>query len=185
MWLTKWLKSCYSTIGFIEIFQYQGLGKLSEKFPSIANTCIQCLRDFLVQPSQILSKLNKFHSEKQTPKELTITGKHFVELCLILNFSWRVFFVFFVTLKYKYKINLSIFLIYLNKKKGIKLKLLNSYFELDSVILCKKKFKYLFSSISDFGLSFYSVKYLHMVFIFNFVLIIYIVLWLVEHFTYL
>lgn len=53
----------------------QGLGKLSEKFPSIASTCIQCLRDFLVQPSPILSKLNKFHSEKQTPKVLTITGK--------------------------------------------------------------------------------------------------------------
>jgi len=54
---------------------FQGLGKLSEKFPSIASTCIQCLRDFLVQPSPILSKLNKFHSEKQTPKGLTITGK--------------------------------------------------------------------------------------------------------------
>ncbi|VVC31966.1 Hypothetical protein CINCED_3A020388 [Cinara cedri] len=51
----------------------EGLGKLSEKFPSIASTCIQCLRDFLVQPSPILSKLNKFHSEKQTTKVLKIT----------------------------------------------------------------------------------------------------------------
>uniref|UniRef100_A0A8D8UEF4 1-phosphatidylinositol 4-kinase n=1 Tax=Cacopsylla melanoneura TaxID=428564 RepID=A0A8D8UEF4_9HEMI len=37
----------------------EGLGKLAVKFPSIANTSIQCLRDFLVSPSPILSKLHK------------------------------------------------------------------------------------------------------------------------------
>ncbi|XP_046385278.1 phosphatidylinositol 4-kinase alpha isoform X2 [Ischnura elegans] len=36
----------------------EGLGKLAQKFPNIASTCIYCLRDFLVTPSPILSKLH-------------------------------------------------------------------------------------------------------------------------------
>lgn len=42
----------------------EGLGKLAEKFPTIANTSIQCLRDFLVTPSPILAKLYRLHAEK-------------------------------------------------------------------------------------------------------------------------
>lgn len=37
---------------------FQGLGKLAEKFPSIAGTSISYLRDFLVDPSPILTKLH-------------------------------------------------------------------------------------------------------------------------------
>lgn len=38
--------------------KFQGLGKLAEKFPSIAGTSISYLRDFLVDPSPILTKLH-------------------------------------------------------------------------------------------------------------------------------
>ncbi|CAH0382113.1 unnamed protein product [Bemisia tabaci] len=44
----------------------EGLGKLAEKFPNIANTSIHCLRDFLVAPSPILSRLYKLHLDKNT-----------------------------------------------------------------------------------------------------------------------
>lgn len=37
----------------------EGLGQLAEKFPSIANGCIDALRDFLVNPSPILLRLNR------------------------------------------------------------------------------------------------------------------------------
>ncbi|XP_042899450.1 phosphatidylinositol 4-kinase alpha isoform X2 [Parasteatoda tepidariorum] len=37
----------------------EGLGQLAEKFPSISHTCIDALRDFLVNPSPILLRLNK------------------------------------------------------------------------------------------------------------------------------
>ncbi|XP_069357061.1 phosphatidylinositol 4-kinase alpha [Maniola hyperantus] len=46
----------------------EGLGKLATKFPTIANTSIYCLRDFLVTPSPILFKLHKLELEK-TGKE--------------------------------------------------------------------------------------------------------------------
>lgn len=36
----------------------EGLGKLATKFPSIAGTSISYLRDFLVDPSPILTKLH-------------------------------------------------------------------------------------------------------------------------------
>ncbi|CAH0713580.1 unnamed protein product, partial [Brenthis ino] len=42
----------------------EGLGKLATKFPTIANTSIYCLRDFLVTPSPILFKLHKLELEK-------------------------------------------------------------------------------------------------------------------------
>ena len=35
-----------------------GLGNLAEKHPSMASTAISCLRDFLVNPSDILSHLH-------------------------------------------------------------------------------------------------------------------------------
>ncbi|KAM7348854.1 phosphatidylinositol 4-kinase III alpha isoform 1-T1 [Cochliomyia hominivorax] len=41
----------------------EGLGKLAQKFPNIANTSISYLRDFLVDPSQILAKLHA-HSQQ-------------------------------------------------------------------------------------------------------------------------
>ncbi|KAF8787808.1 Phosphatidylinositol 4-kinase alpha like protein [Argiope bruennichi] len=37
----------------------EGLGQLAEKFPSIAHSCIDALRDFLVNPSPILLRLNR------------------------------------------------------------------------------------------------------------------------------
>ncbi|KAG8200239.1 hypothetical protein JTE90_025015 [Oedothorax gibbosus] len=37
----------------------EGLGELAEKFPSIAHSCIDALRDFLVNPSPILLRLNR------------------------------------------------------------------------------------------------------------------------------
>ncbi|CAH1390658.1 unnamed protein product [Nezara viridula] len=46
------------------IYYIKGLGKLAEKYPNIASTSIQCLRDFLVSPSPILSKLYRLHNEK-------------------------------------------------------------------------------------------------------------------------
>ncbi|CAK1541773.1 unnamed protein product [Leptosia nina] len=42
----------------------EGLGKLATKFPTIANTSIYCLRDFLVTPSPILFKLHKLELER-------------------------------------------------------------------------------------------------------------------------
>nr|CAH7716977.1 unnamed protein product [Callosobruchus chinensis] len=43
----------------------EGLGKLAQKFPNIASTSIYCLRDFLITPSPILSKLHKQANEKE------------------------------------------------------------------------------------------------------------------------
>ncbi|XP_045467840.1 phosphatidylinositol 4-kinase alpha [Harmonia axyridis] len=44
----------------------EGLGKLAEKFPNIASTSIYCLRDFLITPSPILSKLHRQANEKSS-----------------------------------------------------------------------------------------------------------------------
>ncbi|CAH1104235.1 unnamed protein product [Psylliodes chrysocephalus] len=55
----------------------EGLGNLAQKFPNIASTSIYCLRDFLITPSPILSKLHRQANEKGV-KELKITtqGNH-------------------------------------------------------------------------------------------------------------
>ncbi|XP_073997967.1 phosphatidylinositol 4-kinase III alpha isoform X1 [Rhodnius prolixus] len=54
----------------------EGLGKLAEKYPSIASTSIQCLRDFLVSPSPILSKLFRLHCEKNNiPHDVQVGGQ--------------------------------------------------------------------------------------------------------------
>lgn len=46
---------------FMFIFlPFQALGKLAVKFPNLANAMVASLRDFLVSPSPILSKLNKY-----------------------------------------------------------------------------------------------------------------------------
>ena len=45
----------------------EGLGKLADKFPNIASTSIAALRDFLVRPSPILTKLHRRQSEKKQP----------------------------------------------------------------------------------------------------------------------
>ncbi|CAG9769001.1 unnamed protein product [Ceutorhynchus assimilis] len=42
----------------------EGLGKLAQKFPNISSTSIYCLRDFLIAPSPILSKLHRQANEK-------------------------------------------------------------------------------------------------------------------------
>lgn len=46
----------------------EGLGKLAEKFPNIAGTSISYLRDFLVDPSPILTKLYQ-QAQAQQKKE--------------------------------------------------------------------------------------------------------------------
>ncbi|XP_049538873.1 phosphatidylinositol 4-kinase alpha isoform X1 [Anopheles darlingi] len=46
----------------------EGLGKLAQKFPNIAGTSISYLRDFLVDPSPILTKLH-MQSQAQTKKD--------------------------------------------------------------------------------------------------------------------
>ncbi|CAB3220116.1 unnamed protein product [Arctia plantaginis] len=51
----------------------EGLGKLATKFPSIANTSIYCLRDFLVTPSPILFKLHKLELEKSGKEHMKVT----------------------------------------------------------------------------------------------------------------
>ncbi|KPI99001.1 Phosphatidylinositol 4-kinase alpha [Papilio xuthus] len=51
----------------------EGLGKLATKFPSIANTSIYCLRDFLVTPSPILFKLHKLEIEKTGKEHMKVT----------------------------------------------------------------------------------------------------------------
>ncbi|KAF9417408.1 hypothetical protein HW555_005505 [Spodoptera exigua] len=50
-----------------------GLGKLATKFPTIANTSIYCLRDFLVTPSPILFKLHKLELEKTGKEHMKVT----------------------------------------------------------------------------------------------------------------
>ncbi|XP_047033201.1 phosphatidylinositol 4-kinase alpha isoform X2 [Helicoverpa zea] len=53
----------------------EGLGKLATKFPTIANTSIYCLRDFLVTPSPILFKLHKLELEKTGKEHMKVTLK--------------------------------------------------------------------------------------------------------------
>ncbi|XP_043226058.1 phosphatidylinositol 4-kinase alpha-like isoform X2 [Amphibalanus amphitrite] len=51
----------------------QGLGELAQRFPSIASSCIRCLRDFLVLPSPILARLQRQQSDLTTPAGQNIT----------------------------------------------------------------------------------------------------------------
>ncbi|CAL1548985.1 unnamed protein product, partial [Lymnaea stagnalis] len=46
----------------------QALGKMAVKFPNLANAMVASLRDFLVSPSPILSKLNKYSITEQGSK---------------------------------------------------------------------------------------------------------------------
>ncbi|XP_969785.1 phosphatidylinositol 4-kinase alpha isoform X4 [Tribolium castaneum] len=50
----------------------EGLGTLAQKFPNIASTSIYCLRDFLITPSPILSKLHRQANEKGNKENLKI-----------------------------------------------------------------------------------------------------------------
>ncbi|CAH1183299.1 unnamed protein product [Phaedon cochleariae] len=53
----------------------EGLGKLAQKFPNIASTSIYCLRDFLITPSPILSKLHRQANDKGNKENLKITAQ--------------------------------------------------------------------------------------------------------------
>lgn len=53
---------------------FQSLGKLSNKFPNLAWTMCCTLRDFLVSPSPILSKLNKYATmDGRSSIKITVT----------------------------------------------------------------------------------------------------------------
>ncbi|CAB3384659.1 Hypothetical predicted protein [Cloeon dipterum] len=51
----------------------EGLGKLAQRFPSIASTCISSLREFLVTPSPILSKLRLQHQTLICAKKFNVS----------------------------------------------------------------------------------------------------------------
>lgn len=53
----------------------EGLGKLGQKFPNIASTSIYCLREFLIGPSPILTKLHKQANETTIKDNLKAVGK--------------------------------------------------------------------------------------------------------------
>ncbi|XP_050501433.1 phosphatidylinositol 4-kinase alpha isoform X1 [Diabrotica virgifera virgifera] len=53
----------------------EGLGNLAQKFPNIASTSIYCLRDFLITPSPILSKLHRQANEKGIRENVKITAQ--------------------------------------------------------------------------------------------------------------
>ncbi|KAK9874265.1 hypothetical protein WA026_002618 [Henosepilachna vigintioctopunctata] len=54
----------------------EGLGTLADKFPNIASTSIYCLRDFLITPSPILSKLHRQANEKSSKESIKITAQN-------------------------------------------------------------------------------------------------------------
>ncbi|KAK6191311.1 hypothetical protein SNE40_003034 [Patella caerulea] len=51
----------------------EALGKLAVKFPALATTMVASLRDFLITPSPILSKLNKYASRENEKGGIKIT----------------------------------------------------------------------------------------------------------------
>ncbi|KAF4523974.1 hypothetical protein B566_EDAN013557 [Ephemera danica] len=59
----------------------EGLGKLAQKFPNIASTSISCLREFLVTPSPILSKLRQQHQMALCAKKFNVASKLHVFPC--------------------------------------------------------------------------------------------------------
>ena len=68
----------------------EGLGKLAEKFASIAVSCIASLRDFLILPSPILLRLNKQQNDLQGmngPLSITVTSETSISLKSASNLS--------------------------------------------------------------------------------------------------
>lgn len=63
----------------------QGLGKLADKFPFYAKSSVDCLREFLTNPSKILTRLHRQHLhdlEKNPPQVLVTKSDRFVvHLC--------------------------------------------------------------------------------------------------------
>ena len=50
----------------------EGLGKLAEKFPMLSKQSSDCLREFLTTPSPILSRLSRYYSRQDKPKNLNV-----------------------------------------------------------------------------------------------------------------
>jgi phosphatidylinositol 4-kinase len=59
-----------------------GLGKLSEKHPMMATTAVACLRDFLINPSDILTQLYSSSQKNQGFNKPGIKGKNAGDTCI-------------------------------------------------------------------------------------------------------
>ena len=57
------------------LFLIQGLGKLAEKFPLFAKASVDCLREFLTNPSKILTRLHRqhLHDLEKNPPQVMVT----------------------------------------------------------------------------------------------------------------
>lgn len=66
----------------------EGLGKLAQKFPNIAGTSISYLRDFLIDPSPILTKL---HSQAQQKKQNELEPTYIISKSFIYTIEVPVF----------------------------------------------------------------------------------------------
>ena len=74
-------------------FLFQGLGKLAEKFPLFAKQSVDCLREFLTNPSKILTRLHRHYQqekEKSPPQVMVTQSDRFA--ILIKNLFYALHF---------------------------------------------------------------------------------------------
>ena len=77
----------------------QGLGKLGEKFPLFAKQSVDCLREFLTNPSKILTRLHRHYQqekEKSPPQLLVTQSDRFENLILqfFISAKPKIIFLF-------------------------------------------------------------------------------------------